>query len=159
MLLQARAPRPRAAAPRPPPGFARRSRRDTLSGRFNGLGGFDGLVFGSVGQLEANKAWSGFQDSSLQLKVTAPGSDRLSAFAGASYYEHDILGRNMRLSRSRPHGEAGGSRHIENVSVFGSLTYSLTDRLAVGLDVRWQKDDVRESTATFYPQTPAENPH
>ncbi|MXZ29145.1 MAG: TonB-dependent receptor [Gammaproteobacteria bacterium] len=128
-------------------------------GLFNGLGGFNGLIFGSVGQLEANKAWSGYQDKSLQLKVTAPGSDKLSVFAGASYYEHDILAaQNLRLSRSRPYGQAGGSRHIENVSVFGSLTYSLTDRLALGLDVRWQKDDVLEGTATFFPQTQAEVP-
>lgn len=128
-------------------------------GVFNGLGGFDGLVFGSVGQLEANRATDGFQDKSLQLKITAPGSDQLSAFAGASYYEHDILAaQNLRLSASRPYGQAGGSRHIENVSVFGSVTYSLTDRLAIGLDVRWQKDDVLEGTATFFPQSPGEVP-
>ena len=128
-------------------------------GVFNGLGGFGGLVFGSVGLVEANKAWTGFQDRSLQLKVTAPGSEKLSVFAGASYYEHDILAaQNLRLSASRPHGQAGGSRHIENVSVFGSLTYSLTEQLALGLDVRWQKDDVLESTATFFPQTPGEVP-
>ncbi|MXW72985.1 MAG: TonB-dependent receptor [Gammaproteobacteria bacterium] len=124
----------------------------------NGLGGTGGLVFGSVGQLEANRAWQGFQDRSLQVKVTAPGSDRLSAFVGASYYEHDLVSRNLRLTPSRPHGEAGGSRHIENVSVFGSVTYSLTDQLSLGLDVRWQEDDVRESTATFFPQSPAEIP-
>ena len=124
----------------------------------NGLGGTGGLVFGSVGQLEANRAWQGFQDRSLQVKVTAPGSDRFSAFVGASYYEHDLVSRNLRLTPSRPYGEAGGSRHIENVSVFGSVTYSLTDQLSLGLDVRWQEDDVRESTATFFPQSPAEVP-
>ncbi|MCY3604242.1 MAG: TonB-dependent receptor [Gammaproteobacteria bacterium] len=124
----------------------------------NGLRGFDGLVFGSVGLVEANKAYQGFQDRSLQVKVTAPGSDRLSAFVGASTYEHDILGRNLRITPSRPYGQVGSSRHIENVSVFGSVTYSLTEKLALGLDVRWQKDDVRESTAEFEPQTLAEVP-
>ena len=124
----------------------------------NGLGGTGGLVFGSVGQLEANRAWQGFQDRSLQVKVTAPGSDNWSAFVGASYYEHDLVSRNLRLTPSRPYDEAGGSRHIENVSVFGSVTYSLTDQLSLGLDVRWQEDDVRESTATFFPQSPAEIP-
>jgi outer membrane receptor protein involved in Fe transport len=132
---------------------------DDSFGVFNGLGGFDGLIFGSVGQLEANRLYGGFQDQSLQFKVTAPGSDKLSAFAGASYYEHDILAaQNLRLSASRPYGQAGGSRHIENVSVYGSVTYSLTDRLAMGLDVRWQKDDVLEGTATFFPQSPGEVP-
>ena len=131
---------------------------DDSFGVFNGLGGFDGLVFGSVGLVEANKAYQGFQDRSLQVKVTAPGSDRLSAFVGASTYEHDILGRNLRITRSRPYGQVGSSRHIENVSVFGSVTYSLTEKLALGLDVRWQKDDVRESTAEFEPQTLAEVP-
>ncbi len=124
----------------------------------NGLRGFDGLVFGSVGLVEANKIYGGFQDRSLQVKVTAPGSDRLSAFVGASTYEHDILGRNLRITPSRPYGQVGSSRHIENVSVFGSVTYSLTEKLALGLDVRWQKDDVRESTAEFEPQTLAEVP-
>lgn len=124
----------------------------------NGFGGTGGLFFGSVGQLEANRAWQGFQDKSLQLKVTAPGSDRWSAFVGASYYEHDLVSRNLRITPSRPYGEAGGSRHIENVSVFGSLTYSLTDRLSLGLDLRWQKDDVLESTAIFRPQTEADIP-
>ncbi|MDE2686210.1 MAG: TonB-dependent receptor [Gammaproteobacteria bacterium] len=127
-------------------------------GLFNGLGGFGGLVFGSVGLVEANKAYQGFQDRSLQVKVTVPGSDRLSAFVGASTYEHDILGRNLRITPSRPYGQIGSSRHIENVSVFGSVTYSLTEKLALGLDVRWQKDDVRESTAEFEPQTLAEVP-
>ena len=131
---------------------------DDSFGVFNGLGGFDGLVFGSVGLLEANKAYQGFQDRSLQFKVTAPGTERLSAFAGASTYEHDILGRNLRLTPSRPYGEASSSRHIENVSVFGSVTYSLTEKIALGLDVRWQKDDVRESTDEFFPQTLAEVP-
>ena len=131
---------------------------DDSFGVFNGLGGFDGLVFGSVGLVEANKAYQGFQDRSLQFKVTAPGSDRLSAFAGASLYEHDILGRNLRITPSRPYGQIGSSRHIENVSVFGSVTWSLTEKLALGLDVRWQKDDVRESTAEFEPQTLAEVP-
>ena len=125
---------------------------------FNGLGGFDGLVFRSVGLVEANKAYQGFQDLSLQFKVTAPGSDRLSAFAGTSLYEHDILGRNLRITPSRPYVQIGSSRHIEYVSVFGSLTWSLTEKLALGLDVRWQKDDVRESTAEFEPQTLAEAP-
>ena len=127
-------------------------------GLFNGFGGFGGLVFGSVGLVEANKAYQGFQDRSLQVKVTVPGSDRLSAFVGASTYEHDILGRNLRITPSRPYGQIGSSRHIENVSVFGSVTYSLTEKLALGLDVRWQKDDVRESTAEFEPQTLAEVP-
>ena len=131
---------------------------DDSFGLSNGLRGFDGLVFGSVGLVEANKAYSGFQDQSLQFKVTAPGSDRLTAFAGASMYEHDILNRNLRLTPGRPYGQVGSSRHIENVSVFGSLTYSLTDQLAFGLDIRWQKDDVRESTAEFEPQTLAEVP-
>ncbi|MCY3987222.1 MAG: TonB-dependent receptor, partial [Gammaproteobacteria bacterium] len=124
----------------------------------NGLRGFDGLVFGSVGLVEANKAYQGFQDRSLQVKVTAPGSDRLSAFWGASTCGHYIRGRNLRITRSRPYGQVGSSRHIENVSVFGSVTYSLTEKLALGLDVRWQKDDVRESTAEFEPQTLAEVP-
>ena len=123
-----------------------------------GFGYSGGLRFGSVGQLEANRASQGFQDRSLQLKITPPGSDKLSAFAGASYYEHDIVGRNLRITASRPYGQAGASRHIENISVYGSLTYSLTDQLALGLDVRWQKDDVLESTATFNPQAPAEIP-
>lgn len=131
---------------------------DDSFGVSNGLGGFDGLVFGSVGLVEANKIYGGFQDRSLQFKVTAPGSDRLSAFVGASMYEHDILGRNLRVTPSRPYGQIGSSRHIENVSVFGSVTYSLTEKIALGLDVRWQKDDVRESTAEFEPQTLAEVP-
>ena len=131
---------------------------DDSFGVFNGLGGFDGLVFGSVGLVEANKAYQGFQDRSLQFKVTAPGTDRLSAFVGASTYEHDILARNLRITPSRPYGQVGSSRHIENVSVFGSVTYSLTEKIALGLDVRWQKDDVRESTAEFEPQTLAEVP-
>ena len=124
----------------------------------NGLGGSGGLVFGSVGLVEANKIQGGFQDMSLQFKVTVPGSERLSAFAGASYYEHDILNRNLRTTASRPYGWADSSRHIENVSVFGSVTYSLSDQLALGLDVRWQKDDVRESTSEFGPKSPAEIP-
>lgn len=131
---------------------------DDSFGVFNGLGGFDGLVFSSVGLVEANKAYQGFQDRSLQFKVTAPGSDRWSAFVGASTYEHDILGRNLRITALRPYGQVGSSRHIENVSVFGSVTYSLTEKFALGLDVRWQKDDVRESTAEFEPQTLAEVP-
>ena len=124
----------------------------------NGLGGSGGLVFGSVGLVEANRAESGFQDMSLQFKVTAPGSERFSAFAGASYYEHDILSRNLRLTAGRPYGWADSSRHIENVSVFGSVTYSLTDQFSLGLDIRWQKDDVRESTSEFAPQSPADIP-
>ena len=124
----------------------------------NGLGGSGGLVFGSVGLVEANKIYGGFQDMSLQFKVTVPGSERFSAFAGASYYEHDILNRNLRTTASRPYGWADSSRHIENVSVFGSVTYSLSDQLALGLDVRWQKDDVRESTSEFGPKSPAEIP-
>ncbi|MCY4255005.1 MAG: TonB-dependent receptor [Gammaproteobacteria bacterium] len=124
----------------------------------NGLGRRGGLVFGSVGLVEANRNWTGFQDMSLQFKVRAPGSEKLSAFAGVSYYEHDILARNLRLTASRPHGRAETSRHIENLSVFGSITYSLTERLALGLDVRWQEDDVLESTAEFNPQLPADIP-
>ena len=131
---------------------------DDSFGVSNGRRGFDGLVFGSVGLVEANKAYQGFQDRSLQFKVTIPGSERLSAFVGASTYEHDILARNLRITPSRPYGQIGSSRHIENVSVFGSVTYSLTEKIALGLDIRWQKDDVRESTAEFEPQTLAEVP-
>jgi len=131
---------------------------DDSVGLPNGIGGAGGLVFGTVGLVEANRNHTGFQDMSLQLKVRAPGSEKLSAFAGVSYYEHDILGRNLRLTARRPHGRAESSRHIENVSVFGSIAYSLTEQLALGLDVRWQRDDVRESTAEFDPQSPADIP-
>lgn len=131
---------------------------DDSFGLSNGLGGFDGLVFGSVGLVEANRSTDEFQDKSLQFKVTAPGSDKYSAFAGVSYYEHDILNRNLRLTPARPFGQVGSSRHIDNYSAFGSFTYNLSDKFAIGLDARYQQDNVRESTDEFEPQVLADVP-
>ena len=48
---------------------------DDSFGVANGIGGQDGLVFGSVGLVEANRSFSGFKDKSLQFKVTAPTTD------------------------------------------------------------------------------------
>ncbi len=53
---------------------------DDSFGVANGLGGFDGLFFGSVGQLEANRATNEFQDKSIQAKITAPTTDTMSLF-------------------------------------------------------------------------------
>lgn len=131
---------------------------DDSFGVSNGIGGFDGLVFGSVGLVEANRAFTGFQDKSLQFKITAPGNQKYTAFLGMSYYEHDIFARNLRVTAARPLGNIDSSRHIDNYSVFGSMTYNVTDQLAVGFDGRWQQDNVRESTAEFQPQTAAELP-
>lgn len=131
---------------------------DDSLGLSNGLGGVDGLVFGSVGLVEANRSTTEFQDKSMQFKITAPGSDKYSAFAGVSYYEHDILDRNLRLTAGRPFGQVGSSRHIDNYSVFGSMIYNITDQFSIGLDARYQEDKVRESTAEFEPQVIADVP-
>ena len=127
-------------------------------GLFNGLGGFDGLTFGSVGLVEANRSTEAYQDKSLELKVTAPANDLYSAILGVSYFEYDILDRGLRLTAGRPFGNVGNSRHIDNYSVFGSFTYNVTDKFSLGFDARWQQDNVRESTAEFQPQTAAEVP-
>lgn len=124
----------------------------------NGLGGFDGLVFGTTGLVEANRSTSEFQDKSMQFKVTAPGSESYSAFAGVSYYEHDILDRNLRIVPARPFGQVGSSRHIDNYSVFGSFTYNVNEQFAIGFDGRYQEDKVRESTDEFEPQVLADVP-
>lgn len=131
---------------------------DDSIGVFNGLGGFDGLVFGSVGLVEANRSFSGFQDKSMEFRVSIPSTDKISGFLGVSYYEYDILDRNLRLTAGRPFGNVDNSRHIDNYSVFGSVIYNVTDQLALGFDARYQNDKVRESTAEFQPQTQADVP-
>lgn len=131
---------------------------DDSIGLSNGIGGFDGLFFGSVGLVEANRSTNEFQDKSAQFKVTAPTTDTMSAFVGVSYYEHDILSRNLRTTAGRPFGNVDSSRHIDNYSVFGSVTYNVTEQLALGFDARYQQDKVRESTAEFQPQVLADVP-
>ena len=131
---------------------------DDSIGLSNGLGGTGGLVFGSTGSVEANRSTTEFQDKSIQFKVTAPNSETITAFAGVSYYEHDILDRNLRLTAGRPFGQVGSSRHIDNYSVFGSITYNINEQFAIGFDGRYQEDKVRESTAEFAPQTLADVP-
>ena len=108
--------------------------------------------------VEANRSTTEFQDKSIQFKVTAPNSETITAFAGVSYYEHDILDRNLRLTAGRPFGQVGSSRHIDNYSVFGSITYNINEQFAIGFDGRYQEDKVRESTAEFAPQTLADVP-
>lgn len=131
---------------------------DDSIGLSNGIGGTGGLVFGSVGLVEANRSTTEFQDKSMQFKIRAPGSEKYTAFAGVSYYEHDILDRNLRLTAGRPFGQVGSSRHIDNYSVFGSVIYNISEQFAIGLDARYQEDKVRESTAEFEPQVIADVP-
>lgn len=131
---------------------------DDSIGLSNGLGGTGGLVFGSVGLVEANRSTDEFQDKSAQFKITSPDSDTINAFAGVSYYEHDILNRNLRLTAGRPFGQVGSSRHIDNYSVFGSVTYNVNEQFAIGFDARYQQDNVRESTDEFEPQVAADVP-
>lgn len=131
---------------------------DDSLGLSNGLGGTGGLVFGTTGLVEANRSTDEFQDKSAQFKVTSPASDTINAFAGVSYYEHDILNRNLRLTAGRPFGQVGSSRHIDNYSVFGSVTYNVNEQFAIGFDARYQQDNVRESTDEFEPQVAADVP-
>ena len=126
---------------------------DDSIGVSNGIGGVDGLVFGSVGLLEANRSINDFQDKSMEIRVSSPETGPLSGFVGASYYEHDIFAINLRTTPGRPFGNVDTSRHIDNYSVFGSITYDVSDQFSIGFDARYQKDNVRESTTEFQPQT------
>lgn len=127
----------------------------------NGLGGIGGLNFGGdLQELALNKSSNQYDDTNFEVRLASPDSDGLTWFVGVSWFEEEVQAFNLRFE-APPVGSGLPQRGVDstytNTGIFGSLTYPMNDQWSLGVDARYQIDDVEEqftavrdlSTATY----------
>lgn len=78
-------------------------------------------------------------DSAFQeFRVTSPDDARLRWIAGASYFDEDFLTSRQRNFRQPPNIKSS-----DNLSVFGSVSFDVTDTVTVSFDGRYQTEDIK----------------
>lgn len=76
----------------------------------------------------------------VELRLTSPDENRFRWIAGISHFDEDFY--QARLRNFQLPAELKNST---NFSVFGSVSYDLTDQWTVGLDARFQQEEIQLS--------------
>jgi len=80
-------------------------------------------------------------DSSFaELRISSPDEGPLRWLAGAAWFEEDFNTARIRNFRQPPSFKASS-----NLSVFGSVSYEVSDKLTLGLDGRFQGEEIELS--------------
>ena len=91
-----------------------------------------------------------FENMSHQLLLLSPGDQRLTWQIGGYYFEEDSLNsRRPFSSAANPSGQTRGLESIENIALFGSIAYDLTDQLTLSFEGRYQEEEVIFEACTF----------
>ena len=99
----------------------------------NGIGGTGGLVFGSVGLVEANRSYDGFQDHEPAIQNHGAWVGEAVRFRGRVILRARHPGAQSAadsLASVRPSPRAPGTSRT--YSVFSSVTYDLNEQLRRG---------------------------
>lgn len=72
-----------------------------------------------------------------EFRITSAADQRLRWLAGVSYFEEEYF-----TNRIRNFAQPESTKTSENLSVFGSLTYDVTDALTVTADARYQQETI-----------------
>ena len=72
-----------------------------------------------------------------ELRISSPGEGRFSWLAGVSYFDEDFYQFRSRNFRRPPEFKTA-----TNVSVFGSVSLDVSDRLTLSLDGRYQQEEI-----------------
>ena len=77
-------------------------------------------------------------DSSFaEVRIASPDEGRLRWLAGAAWFDEDFNTARLRNFRQPP-----SFKTSSNVSVFGSVSYDITDKFTLGLDGRFQAEEI-----------------
>ena len=77
------------------------------------------------------------ESSFAEVRIASPDEGPLRWLAGAAWFEEDFNTARIRNFRQPP-----SFKTSTNLSVFGSVSYELTDKLTVGLDGRYQGEEI-----------------
>ena len=72
-----------------------------------------------------------------EIRITSPDDGRLRWLAGVSYFDEDFDTSRIRNFRTAP-----AFKTSSNFSLFGSVSYDVTDQLTLGLDARFQQEEI-----------------
>lgn len=72
-----------------------------------------------------------------EFRITSPGDARVRWLAGVSYFDEDFF-----RERSRNFAQAPTLKNSENLSIFGSVSFDISDKVTVSLDGRYQEEDI-----------------
>ncbi len=73
-----------------------------------------------------------------EFRITSPDEGRVRWLAGVSYFDEDFDSARVRNFRQSP-----SFKNSMNLSLFGSLSFDVTDRFTVGLDGRFQQEEIQ----------------
>lgn len=81
------------------------------------------------------------EDTSYELRVSSPGDQRLRYTLGINYYELDLIAGTYPAAVFGPVPLPNVNlQEGENLGIFGSLDYDLTDQFTLSLEGRWNED-------------------
>lgn len=82
-------------------------------------------------------------DTSYELRIASPQDGRLRWGLGINYYEQEITSANFSSSCFTPPNCSGADMDLQdgdNLGIFGSLDYDITDTLTASFEGRWSED-------------------
>ena len=77
------------------------------------------------------------ESSFAEVRIASPDEGRLRWLAGAAWFEEDFSTARIRNFRQPP-----SFKTSSNLSVFGSVSYDVSDQLTLGLDGRFQGEEI-----------------
>lgn len=92
-------------------------------------------VFGGGPWLAGGASW--IRDTYAELRYASSGDERLRYMIGASYYKQD---NDQTLKAAFGPTNNITLQHGDNLGVFGSIDYDLTDDFTISLEGRWNED-------------------
>ena len=94
------------------------------------------------------------EDFSQELRLSNAGDGRLAWSVGANYVKFEQVGGligdvplpfgSLGWSPTTPVQLPGGLREAKTTSVFGSVYYDVTEKLEIGVEARYQEDDISD---------------
>jgi iron complex outermembrane receptor protein len=98
----------------------------------------DGTSVAVLGGLLHSRFIEDFRDKAQELRVESQGEGRLKWLAGLNYFDGDY-----EIYQLRPTVSVPNTSNSVNRAVFVSGTWEFSDRWGLGVDARYQRDEVR----------------
>jgi iron complex outermembrane receptor protein len=114
----------------------------TISGMVShGESGFWSITENRFGRIPPSNI-GGFprkvKDTTYELSVASPGEGSFRWQLGVNYYEQDQIAANYQ--NFQPGGAAMDIQEGDNLGIFGSVDWDITDRLTASFEGRWTED-------------------
>ena len=81
------------------------------------------------------------EDTSVEVRLTSPGTERIRYSVGLSYYQQDIISGGFNLFSGFDPRANIDAQEGDNFGVFGSVDIDLGEAFVVSLEGRWNKDE------------------